>query len=207
MLCCDSCFTDECLKRHIREKGKKEYCHFCKTQREHCIEPYGLQDLFRPVINLYAPVEGLEPIEGEEIGYKEEEYFDDFLWKMLQKDWKVFSSNDSKVNEKIIRAVFPNTDKDYYPSDCLDSHVYNWVDFPTKTSSNKIRHRNWWKLLSKEIKHENRYFPKTPEWFLDEPEKLFTFCVKKIQEGSDFYRARISKERRIYHVMRWGNRR
>lgn len=204
MLCCDSCFNDECLKRHIREKGKKGYCYFCKTQREHCIEPYGLQNLFRPVINLYAPVEELEPIEGEEIGYIEEDHFEDFLWDILQKDWKVFASNDSKVNEKIIRAVFPNTEKDYYPSDCLDSHVYNWVDSLNKNFSNKIRYKNWWKLLSSEIKNENRFFPKIPELFLENPEKLFSFCVRRNQEGEIFYRARISKENRIYTCDKMG---
>ena len=95
-LCCDCCFNDQTLKEFIKEKGKKSYCDFCETEREYCIAPSELQDLFRPVVNLYAQVEELEPMKGEEIGYIEEHY-EDFLWEMLQKDWKVFCSNNSEA--------------------------------------------------------------------------------------------------------------
>jgi len=191
-LCCDCCFNDQTLKEFIREKGKKGYCDFCETEREYCIVPSELQDLFRPVVNLYAPVEELELMKGEEIGYIEEHY-KDFLWEMLQKDWKVFCSNNSEVNEKLILNIFPKTERSYYPSECLDLYVYNWVDSQTKNSSDKIRYRNWWKLLNKEIKHENRFFPKIPKWFLKNPDKVFSFCVKTLEEDSIFFRARISK--------------
>ena len=190
-LCCDCCFNDQALKEFIKEKGKKGYCDFCETEREYCIVPSELQDIFRPVVNLYAPVEKLEQMKGEEIGYVEEHY-EDFLWEMLQKDWKVFFPNNSKVNEKLIRTMFPNTEKSYYPSDFLDSYVYNWVDSQTKNSSDKIRYKNWWKLLTEEIKHENRFFPRIPKWFLEDSNKLFSCCVKILKKHSIFYRAQNS---------------
>lgn len=187
-LCCDCCFNDQILKDFIKQKGKKSYCDFCETEREYCIMPSELKVLFRPVVNLYAPV--------EEIGYDgieyREDYYEDSLWEMLQEDWKVFCSNNSEVNEKLIRNIFSSSEGSHYPSEYLDSNVYNWIDFQTENSSDKIRYRKWWKLLSKEIKHENRFFPKIPEWLLSNPNEVFSISLKTLKKDSIFFRARIN---------------
>ena len=49
MNCCEKCFEDKVLVKHIRAKGKKGHCDFCKARSVRVIPAASLRQMFEPL--------------------------------------------------------------------------------------------------------------------------------------------------------------
>lgn len=57
MRCCEKCFVDRILIKHIRKNGVIGACGFCKSRRAKTISPDFLHDIFQPLISLCEPAD------------------------------------------------------------------------------------------------------------------------------------------------------
>jgi RES domain-containing protein len=87
MKCCENCFSEETLKKRIRDEGELGACDFCCAEDVHTIEPGDLYDEFAGLLALYEPTqygEHYHPEMGTEainVG--------DLLPQKIQEDWGI----------------------------------------------------------------------------------------------------------------------
>jgi hypothetical protein len=197
MLCCVDCFNDSYLKKIIQEEGQLGNCDYCESKSKYCIHPEDLADYFRPLVDLYTPVEDFMPLHDLKEGHGE------FIWEKLQDDWDVFAFYDYEKQEDLLNEMFPMEDpKEGIPmflSSLVERQCEYWGS--EDEVSNKMESR--WREFSKELKYSNRFFPQKQfdlEWLSD----LFSFFEFSIYPNSYLYRARILKEGKKFPPAKMG---
>lgn len=176
MHCCSNCFSDNFLQIHIRAiSNKKGKCSFCKTRNHFpLLEPSVLIDLFQPLFDLYT-----EKSNGE------------LLNELLQSDWHIFSKFINKYKQLQFLSII--TDDNNIQSKRFLSNLTLNKSFVDK-----------WDTFTKELKHENRFFPKKAIE-ISQLSELFNYLIMQKEEIPKYiYRARINRESRNLSINEMG---
>ena len=132
MMCCGNCFGDANLTWHIEENsGVKGNCDFCGNKDIPLAEPSDLRDKFEHVIGAY------------EIGTPPEAFN---IQTIFRKDWNLFQALDRSRAQSLIKSIFRN------------SGAFKQKFIPLFNQRSAAIEK--WEAFRKELKHENRYFPK-----------------------------------------------
>ena len=158
MKCCINCFNDNFLKDFISKKNEIDNCDYCDSQNVYCIDVETLSCFFDSLIKLYDPVIDFMPLEALKNLYVIEE---NSLWELLQNRWDIFSSDDSKIHEAILRDMYKEYDlsepeKYLFDEFWKDSDEYWGIDI-----ENSDRLHNIWDGFKQDLISKNRFFPQT----------------------------------------------
>ncbi len=172
MLCCGGCFNNTFLREHISVKSTRiGNCNFCPSQDADLIAPADLYDLFSPVIDLY------QRVDGEEAGC---------LVQLLRDDWNLFSGVEDGKAKSILKYLFENQEFDF---DGFESQAPRGREVEVK-----------WEEFKKELKHSNRYFPKSFPEHKNLSSLLSYLSVQTGRELSVLYRARKNVDGNRYSI-------
>lgn len=172
MLCCGGCFKNNFLKKHISFKSLHVgNCSFCDNQNVDLIDPASLSNLFSPVIDLYKRVEA-----GSGLS----------LVKLLRSDWNLFLDVEDSKAESILKYLFEDQDFIFCGFESRNQHgkddAVKWDEFKV------------------ELKHDNRYFPKS---FPEHENLILLLSYLSVQTERDLdvlFRARKNKNKERYHI-------
>ena len=160
LYCCPYCFNDSFLQSEIEVRSKqKGNCSFCQTENISIIDPKELKNLFEPVLDIY---------EKDKNGKS--------LFKLLQEDWMIFSSDLNEYNSnKLLDEISDiDTNENYSP-----------------TYQEKKQNVEQWESFREELKHNNRFFPNNaPSIEMIRP--LGKYLGKKLAKGKYLFRARVN---------------
>ncbi|MFH1683549.1 MAG: RES family NAD+ phosphorylase [Candidatus Margulisiibacteriota bacterium] len=180
-LCCKDCFSDAYLQAFLLKNGRKGACHYCKSKSQYCISTSDLIELFRPIINLYEPLQALISAKEYKKLVKKGEV--SYLWDKLQHDWGIFNISRRKVRELLVSRLTPKDSRHLlrhhvelrgqYEADDEDSPKAKWLEF------------------SEELKTRNRFFP-GKEINLSQLESRLQFLERQIAIKTPLYRSRNS---------------
>jgi hypothetical protein len=173
MLICANCFNDKLLQTYINSKYIQiGECTLCNKPNVKLIEAEILSDFFIQLFDLY------------DVSNIEESLY---LHQRLQSDWKLFNNLSDDQSKELLREII------HSPS--LDEYLENkWI------LKGEINIKEEWDSFSEEIKHQNRFFPKSP-FDIDTISgiKLIPFrqicslLENKLKAPQTFYRSRINK--------------
>ena len=171
MLCCGYCFDSKYLQDHIKvHESTVGNCNICPTQQVGLIAPSKLVDLFSPLLDLYQRVEN----NGSS------------LIELLRADWGLFSGRSNEHGMKVLRLVLedPNFEFDRFENRLKteSDEEYSWEDF------------------KEELKHSNRYFPKSFPAHNELSQLLSFLSIHTDRNLVTLYRARINKQSGLYPV-------
>ena len=196
--CCDDCFDDHFLKKHLREHGGPGKCAYCEKSSEHTLLVRDLADLFAPVVGIYDPVENfMWTHDLKRVG-------DDgmMVWERLQEDWQVFASDEPAVQEAIIADMFHSYEPDGDPL-FLSSFVQYEPDYAGASHIPSREAIRQWNAFREDIMWNNRYHPR--DWFGDE---RFADVLRVVATGLEgfhqFFRARIEEDGVPYPAEKMG---
>ena len=187
-LCCEECFSDDYLKRYIRDHGHRDDCDFCGSEDICCIEPVDLAELFFPVVSLYSIVEDFMPVyEMKQLAGGDGE----MLWEKLDSDWMLFNLGYG-AQEELMHSMFSRYDD---PRDGGFQLLHSFVEDTDVYWGERYRiaeelDSEWSKFCSA-IKYKNRYSSSgiIDIGYLCECLKYFIYEIKP---GEPYYRARNS---------------
>jgi len=187
-LCCTDCFEHKTVQDFIKENGSgRGFCDFCEENKRHCIEPYYLADLFRPLVDLYERIENFMPLEMMK------EFEGQNIAEKLAEDWAPFSNDLPDNVGRILSAMFPCYDHKEDDGIDLDGWVENSDMFWGAEDEPSILLEKAWKEFCEEIISENRFFPKK-QLDLDFLNGI-PILVQDLKEGKFLFRARKSSKK------------
>ncbi len=185
-VCCEDCFVDPVLRMLMRRVKNKKYCGYCQKKSEHCADPSALAENFVTVARLYERVD--EVIAPSHIRDEGIDFFGEPLIEQIQRDWELFSSDDSRVWEDIFSSAVGSERGEQ--SD-LDPETYVLVphEFYEEEENRRDAIKSQWDEFCWEIKHSNRFlFSKSIDWL----DTLLEGTRSSVgQTKTTFYRARI----------------
>jgi len=123
----------------------------------------------------------------------EENDYTDYVWDKLYQDWDVFYTWDSEIQERLIKAMYPENERD---GDCfpfLHQYVENEAEYYGIGQEESEKLIKKWEQFSEEIRKRNRYFT-TNILNLSRVKKLLKYLERTFGVGKIFYRARISHD-------------
>ena len=176
MFCCPNCFTHTYLKTFINNSCTEQgICSFCNYKKPSPLcKPSKLIDLFQPILDLYA-----------------EDSVGNPLNKLLQSDWNIFSEFvDDKKQLSLISRI---SDFKYLSRKRYLSRLALNNSFIDK-----------WDAFAHELKHENRFFPKSA---IDPSQlsELFNYLIiPKENNPRWIYRARITRQSKVLTISELG---
>ena len=182
MYCCENCFCDFFLKSIIASIGITNNCDFCGSTDVFCIKPAKIEGYFRPLIDLYSPIEKI--VHPEELP----EYKGHKIWDKIHQDWHVFNES-IKVNRRdLLRNIlaFPIANGACEITDSCCEIPFFYYGFEDEEAK---RLETEWAEFTDEVKLRNRFFPSI-KLDLEQLENLFKYIVKKITKDIKLYRAR-----------------
>lgn len=189
-LCCTDCFNPNSIKEFIKKNGiGRGYCDFCDKRSSNCIEPSKLEDLFRPLVNLYSRIEEFMPLEVMK------EFEGQTLAEKLVEDWMPFSNDIIDDVTSLLYEIFGDQNPYPYDNDGID--FSSWVENPdiywgTDDEPSEQLTREWKEFCS-EIIGNNRFFPQKIV-NLDNITNV-EYLHRKIPKGMCLYRARKTIEK------------
>lgn len=200
MNCCEKCFEDKVLVKHIRAKGKRGKCEFCGATRVKTVAAASLGGVFQPLLELFEPLEYGKHFDRDignptSIG---ETLPDCIEWKM---GWIVFNDSLSPETKSAlldeIRSVDPRSgDQDGISSDEL------WAapeDSFFHTSEEDI-----WFQFAESIKWKRRFIPDSQSGFMSDPKDWLPQFLHEIafftKPKDAYYRARLGGVEEHYVV-------
>lgn len=162
--CCIHCFSDPYLKREVYDtySGELGTCPHCSAPDTPLIFASDLKDKFEMVSGIYVPEEG-----GSS------------LLDLLQQDWAVFNFErvDTAKATLLLAEILDDPEvirTEYAPSENTQSETLDV-----------------WHMVRTELKHQNRFFPKT-RFDLDRIEQLLPHLQITMKDiTTDWHRARI----------------
>ena len=158
---CENCFDDEYISQYIKLLGEPvEACANCSAKDVHGVSPPFLADVVSPVVGLY---------------HESSEDDAQPLQGFLRRDWQLFGPISEEKCNSVLDAIFPEkpiSSKNFKSRQHSNSRLVLWDDFQA------------------ELKHKNRFFPKTQIIDPIDFNKLLTFLTAK-DIPLEFFRARI----------------
>jgi len=191
--CCTNCFFDEWLIGHIKIYGKRvNKCDFCGDKNNFAININEFEGLISPIVGLYTAITNFYPMEL----LKEGDHSNDMIWDKLTNDWGIFNTPD--IAENILSAI--------YQDDPREGTFYDFMNDAVAIEEEwSIEHYtigNLWNEFCVEIKHQNRFNPKS---FNKEMINLIISAnIETILTGNKFYRARIQRDKKPYKLNEMG---
>jgi len=183
MLCCEKCFDDRYIKEIIKEMGHIGDCDFCGSTNVLCVNPTDLADIFRPLVELYSPVENIMPLHDLKEGHG------NHLVEKLQDDWEIFAFYDMRKQQELLEEMFSPIDpSDGYPL-FLTSLVEREAEYWGTGYEISDRMRKQWQEFSYELKFNNRFFPQK-KLDLERLSDLLSFFSTQFSKEALFFRAR-----------------
>lgn len=190
MKCCVNCFESQYLNQIISQNNDVGDCDYCLSKNVKTYSPKELNVFFKSIIDLYEVDHAMGlPIE--------EQLIIDF-------PQKIFTSilTESKNTKELIREILID-DIDYYEETLNNtvrlkfhkSEIEKVIIKPLSSS---------WDKFSEEIKSVNR-FHLINELDLEKFKSLFKHFEKRISKQEQFYRARISSDRKGHPLEKMGN--
>lgn len=178
MYCCDKCFDSFFLQKHINVHSTHEgNCNLCPEQNRKLIDPAMLVDLFIPILELYCEVNAGN---GQKIV------------NLLKDDWGIFKSKSDAEVQKLLILIFSNPDLK------LDNYEKKFTSEVTHTEE------DWFKF-KEELKHSNRFFPKSfPDH--DKLSLILSYLSCELESDSkNFFRARIDSGIKLHPAEKMGS--
>jgi len=176
MFCCSNCFSDNFLSKYIStESNQNGKCIFCRTRKHYpLLKATALLDLFQPLFDLYT-----------------EENSGKLMNSLLQTDWNIFSEHiEERKQLELLSAIIEEST--FVSKRFLSILVMNEANIDK------------WNAFSKELKHENRFFPKK-EINITQLKELFNYLIMpKECIPRDIYRARINRSSSYYSLSEMG---
>jgi len=194
-LCCENCFSDQFLKKYIKEKEEIGDCDFCNSKNVYCIPPTELAGLFGPVVSLYSPVEDFMPMEDLK------QWDGEFIWDKLQEDWDIFEL-DYDNQRDLMHEMFPYDPSEGVPL-FLDSPVESEDEYWGTEDEPSDKLAEMWKAFCDELIYENRFFPKK-DIDRDRIVDILSFLSLQLKPGSLFFRARKSDTNKKFGPSKMG---
>ena len=187
-VCCEDCFTDPELRKHLRKVGRTDTCGYCQKKSKHCADERDVKAYFSTLAGLYERVDGRDGI-------------GDSLVERIQADWSIFSSDDTRVWEDIFDGSFACKPGDM-PEFESGELVIDPSEFYEDEAERNSELKSAWEEFSWEIKHSNRFlFSKSIEWL----DKLLDGVSTTVgQTKKTFYRARKVEGREVFSVGKIG---
>lgn len=197
MNCCEKCFEDKALVKHIQRKGKKSWCDFCKARNVRVVPAASLSEMFKQVVSLFEPVEKGKHFldDPTAVGETLPECLE------LKKGWRVFKpklSVDTKcalLDE--IRCIDPRSgDNDSVRSREL------WA--APEDSFFHSSEEDIWRSFAEGIKWKRRFIPDSKSGFMTDPKDWLPQYLHEIatftKPGAAYYRARLGGMEEHYKV-------
>lgn len=196
VFCCQYCFEDSFIKKHIIENGEQGNCSFCNRENTECIPPEKLNSVFLPLLNLYSPIENFIP--KEELS----EYKGQFIWDKLDEDWNIFSANVKEKRSILIKELLAEQIKkgetkllkSFYE---MESRYYGDHDKESK------RLETDWNEFSNELKSINRFFP-SKKIDLEQLGQLLQTLDIQMDPQQFFFRSRRSEPEKKFPPSKMG---
>lgn len=174
--CCADCIDDSFLRREFFQKSKLiGICSYCNQPNRHLVEANEFASRFEILIENYR----VDP-NGK------------LLIEFLRSDWNLFPENQlSQLQANVLLA------------DILDNGetVRKKYSRPTfGTSDAELR----WDALRSELKHINRFFPKTDIHLEPLRNRLTGIAIKSSETYEIWYRARIQDKNECFSIDEMG---
>lgn len=175
--CCAHCFGDSFLSLHIANSSATiGQCSYCQSNNVALIEPIELRDRFELLASVYVLDDGGKP-----------------LVDLLRSDWALFENENLQAASATLLIL-----------DILDNPRIARETFSVDESARSAAVALW-NELREELKHSNRFFPKTDiplerlggwlEYLLQPPAQL----------SREWYRARISENSDPFDLINMGS--
>lgn len=181
MKCCINCFKDSAIREIIQLYGTKGDCDFCSYKNIEVYDisesPNMISEKITSLIQIYSPSEQSDAR---------------FLKEILRDDWDVFSGGSEGIRA-LLAALCPlDSDLDI-DKDILEKKVaiekLRDIDYINEYG---VARGLSWTEFSESIKHTNRFF--SSKFNADVFSSFLTMVQKTYEEGTCFYRARISPD-------------
>lgn len=183
MRCCEKCFVDLVVVRHIRQKGRTGTCDFCGARRIKTMAAVQLRDLFKPLIELFEPAE-----EGKHSVLEDTALAECIEWRG---GWRVFSDSlASKVQAGLLDCIRCHNPKSG------DAEGYK-SSMPWAMIEDSIFHQSEedvWERFTESIKWKRRYIPETLGVMTDPKDWLPRFLHEIaifVKPQNEYHRARL----------------
>jgi hypothetical protein len=163
--CCAHCFGDSFLSSHITNSSTRNgQCSYCGENGVALIEPIELRDRFELLASVYVQDDG-----GK------------LLVDLLKEDWALFENENLRIASATLLIL-----------DILDNSKIARETFSVDDSARSTA-LALWNELREELKHSNRFFPKT-DIPLDRLGGWLQYLLHSpAQLSREWYRARISE--------------
>ncbi len=177
MYCCGSCIGSKHLSEHIKVHSENiGICNLCGSKQENLILPSQLSDEFSKVLDLYCLAV------DKKVGRH--------LIDLLRDDWGLFKNSRNLDAERLLKLI-------------LDDDDFSCLGFKSRLKREESFTDSWGRFKL-ELKHENRFFPKS---FPDHNELSSLLSFISLQTGRDIkelYRARISEDHTLFEFDKMG---
>jgi hypothetical protein len=176
MMCCGNCFGDANLRWYIEELSDRQgICDFCNNQNIPLAEPADLRAKFEHVIGAYQTETSPEACD---------------IQTLLRRDWNLFQVLDRRKARSLIKSIFGN------------SEALKQKFIPMFSQRSEAIEK--WEAFRKELKHENRYFPKNIPDNQQLSELFYYVSSSGDLKNKNVFRARISEEDKPYCLEEMG---
>lgn len=182
IFCCEECFDDKFLKKHIRSFGTAGDCHFCDSRQVYTVAVSLLDDMFTPMIELYIPVR--DHLSEDAM----KNYDGSLIWDKIQDEWGIFSNLTHPDHaEDLIKGMFSYYTKEGLSTYDFDEYVEREGFFKEDEEEEDVR--DVWERFSEGLKRKNRFFPSTD--FSTEPlAELLPSYSMTLKPGHELFRGR-----------------
>lgn len=191
MKCCNSCFSDLVLTVIINDKSERGNCDYCESEDELIIDVSELTEEFNKLMKYYAVTEPYEDYHPEI--HDDPTEFGDSLINLINEDWNIFSKElvGTGTDESLLFDILDINNSDHTNSWDLYSRISDSFSFVHPLEDWEVV----WEKFKNELKHENRFFPKTQtEVFNKSFDEALDIRRSYIRNRVDnLYRARIGE--------------